>query len=79
MISMMDMTTGVWEKECTAPDDRLLSGVSTPHRDADRMAPQPLAGLCEYEQMRPLHDGMPVEVAMQDVDEFLCRMSAYVN
>lgn len=75
MISMMDMTTGEWESECSAPDIRLAADGFIPRMDASPPNPPLLAGLCEYAAPPPLRAEMPVEVAALDLDDFLARMN----
>ncbi len=74
MISTIDMTTGVWESERTAPDVRLAADDSMPRMDVSQATTLLQAGLCEYETLHPLHAGMPVEVAALDLGDFLARM-----
>ena len=77
MISMMDMTTGRWEKEDTAHAARCAAGDGTRSPDASQANPQLSAGLCEYVIAQPLYAGMPVEVATQNLDDFLFRMDSH--
>ncbi|MBU0592237.1 MAG: hypothetical protein KKH74_00720 [Gammaproteobacteria bacterium] len=78
MISMMDMTTGLWEKECTAQDVRFASGDFTPLPDAPEANPPLQGGLGEYVTARLPYAGMPVAMALQDMDDYLSRMDGSV-
>lgn len=79
MISMIDMTTGEWEIDSTAPDARLAADEPAPHLDAYQANLPLIAGLCEHETTRLLHAGMPLMLATLDVDEFISRMTATVH
>ncbi|PWB50422.1 MAG: hypothetical protein C3F18_09495 [Nitrosomonadales bacterium] len=74
MISVMDMTTGLFESDGTAPAARFESDKSAPCMEACQATPLLQAGLCEYVAEQALHAGMPVEVAALDLGDFLARM-----
>ena len=75
MISVMDMTTGLFESDDTAPTARFESDKSVPCMEACQATPQLQAGLREYVAEQARHAGMPVGVAALDLDDFLARMN----
>lgn len=78
MISMMDMTTGLWEKESTDHVVRFASGDFTPLPDAPEANPPLQGGLGEYVTARLPYAGMPVAMALQDMGDYLSRMDGSV-
>lgn len=71
MISMMDMTTGVWESDCiAAPDPLCVPGAfaASPQSCPVNLLPQAVLG--EYSAVRPLSASVPMGAATQDWDDF---------
>jgi hypothetical protein len=78
MISIMDMTTGQWESDYSAPDAQCMTGVLTAPLGVYQENLPLHAALSENSAARPLCASMPVEVATQDLDGFIAHMDGYV-
>lgn len=79
MISVMDMTTGLFDSDSTAPVARCASGESTPLVDKHQENLALQAGLREYVTARSLCFGMPVGMATLNLDDFIARMSDFTR